>query len=226
MTVIVYHGEDVDASYQAVADEVKEAKKNGLSVFKLEGKELDQERFFSLTSQGDFFATGKLIVINGLLSRPKSKVHDQLINLLGESEERIILWEGKKITPASEKLLLRAEKKYFAQKEKIWVLLGNLEKNNQTEKFVKLFEETCIQTDALYLLTMIMWQIQQLLEVKAGIFVGAPFRKSALESQARKFTEEELLKLYNVLIDLDFRAKSGGLKTTVEQELLQLLFLI
>ena len=114
----------------------------------------------------------------------------------------------------------------LAQKEKIWVLLGSLEKNNQTEKFVRLFEETCVQTDALYLLTMLMWQIQQLLEIKAGTFVGAPFRKSSLESQARKFTEEELIKLYNTLIDLDFRAKSGGLKTTVEQELLQLLFAI
>lgn len=226
MTVIVYHGEDVDASYQAVADEVKEAKKNGLSVFKLEGKELDQERFFSLTSQGDFFATGKLIVINGLLSRPKSKVRDQLINLLQESEERIILWEGKKITPASEKLLVKANKKYFPQKEKIWQFLASWEKNNQNEKLVQLFEETCVQTDALYLLTMLMWQVQQLLEVKAGTFVGAPFRKISLESQAKKFTEEELIKLYNLLIDLDSRAKSGGLKTALEQELLQLLFSI
>lgn len=226
MTVIVYHGEDVDASYQAVADEVKEAKKNGLSVFKLEGKELDQERFFSLTAQGDFFATGKLIVINGLLSRPKSKVRDQLINLLAETEERIILWEGKKITPASEKLLTKASKKYFPQREKIWALLASLEKNNQNEKMVQLFEETCAQTDALYLLTMLMWQVQQLSEVKAGTFVGAPFRKNSLESQAKKFTEEELIKLYNLLIDLDSRAKSGGLKTTLEQELLQLLFSI
>lgn len=226
MTVIVYHGEDVGASYQAVADEVAGAKKNGLSVFKLEGKELDQERFFSLTSQGDFFATGKLIVINGLLSRPKSKIRDQLINLLQESEEKIILWEGKKITPASEKLLTKAVKKYFPQKEKIWQFLANLEKNNQTEKFVRLFKETCEQSDALYLLTMLMWQVQQLLEVKMGTFIGAPFRKGALESQARKFSEEELIKFYNVLIDLDFRAKSGGLKTTVEQELLQLLLSI
>ena len=101
-------------------------------------------------------------------------------------KKKIILWEGKKITPASEKLLTKASKKYFPQKEKIWQFLASLEKNNQNEKLVQLFEETCAQTDALYLLTMLMWQVQQLLEVKAGTFVGAPFRKNSLESQAKK----------------------------------------
>lgn len=225
MTVTVYHGEDVDGSYAAVTERVLVAKKNGLTVFKLDGKELDRERFFSLTAQEDFFAQGKLIVINDLLRRPKSKVRDQLIELLQDCEEEIILWEGKKLTPAAEKLLGRAEKKYFAEKEKIWAFLGTLTppKTPKNAVWVQLYEETVRQSGTLYVLTMILWQLQQLLEVEAGVFAGAPFRRASLEGQVRKFESGEIKALYNRLIDLDYRAKSGQLKLALDQELLEIL---
>ncbi len=223
MTVIVYHGEDVDSSYKAMADEVVAAKKNGWTIVKAEGKELDRERFFSLLAQDDFFSQGKLIVINGLLSRVKSKARDELIKLVQESDEKIILWEGKKLTSASEKLLTQAEKHYFAQKDRIWALLATWSNDNRTEKFITLYEETLAQSEPLYVLAMFLWQVEQLLEVKAGVFAGAPFRRATLAKQAGKITTKEALNWYNKLLDLDYRSKSGGLKLSLEKELLEVL---
>ncbi|MDO5561412.1 MAG: hypothetical protein Q4G02_01410 [bacterium] len=223
MTVTVFHGEDVITSDQALTDLIVAAKKNGTTVTRLEGKSLTVPEFLAATGQDDFFASKKIIVINRFFARPKSKIRDQLLQLILDSEAEVILWENKKLTPANEKVLLGAAKKHFPLSEKIWAFLNSFAVDNQSATFVTLYEQTLAQNDALYILAMLIWQVQQLLDIKENTFAGAPFTKKRLQTQSEKFTFAQLANWHQRLLDLDYRAKSGGLRLDLGQELLLVL---
>lgn len=223
MTVTVFHGEDTVASDHALAEAVLAAKKNGATVISLEGKSLTPPEFLAASGQDDFFADKKIIVVKSFFARPKSKIRDQLLKLILSSDADIFLWENKKLTPAADKSLAGVTKKYFPLAEKIWAFLSSFAPRNQTPAFVDLYEQTVAQNDALYVLAMLLWQVQQLLDIHEQTFVGAPFMKARLQTQAAKFTFLQLKDWYQKLIDLDCRAKSGALRFDLEKELLLIL---
>lgn len=223
MTITVFHGEDTQGSYQALNDEILPTKKSGAQIFKLTGKELTLADFFAHTAQDDFFASKKIIVISGLLARPKSKVRDQIIAAALQSDAEIYLWENKKLTPASEKLLLGAKQKHFPLQPKIWAFLAKLSPHNDDPAFISLYDTLCAEEDPLYVLAMVIWQVQQLLDILAGTWKGAPFNKNRLQKQAAQFSAEQLTTWHQKLIDLDYQLKSGQLKLGLKQKLLLLL---
>lgn len=210
MSVTIFHGENQTASYQALSERITFAKQAGQQVTTFEGKTLTLPLLLTECDQADFFATPKTIVIHGLLARPRSKLRDELIKQVAVASQTktILLWEPKKATAAQLKMLGKTENCYFKQTESIWSLLALWRPTAPTAEFVQVWQETCQQAEASFILAMFIWQAEQLLDVKLGEFMGAPFQRPRLESQAAQFTKVELTQRLEQLLALDYQQKT------------------
>ena len=225
----MYHGDDAVASLAAFDERVAAAKKAGAMVIGVDGKKLTVEELNTALAQQDFFVEQKLVAVKNLLSRPKSKVREALVaQLLAFDEGDVVAWEGKKITLATAKTLVGARLQVFNQTDKIWSLVAQLAPDNNNAHFVETYEECVAQAKAknpnsepaVYIVATLLWQVQQLLDVKADNFRGAPFAANRMKAQASKFSLQQLYQLQTRLVDFDAAAKSGRLRMAGSEELL------
>lgn len=226
----LFHGEDISASYQALQTELAIFRKKSVKICFIDGKSLDLPTLTSLSEQDDFFMTPKILVINNLLARPKSKERTAIIDHLKQTTSPVFLYEIKKISPATIKSLGQITNKLFIQKEAIWQLLEQFSHNNQNRNFISLFELSQKQYEqknkseaTIYLISMFLWQIQQLIDISSNNFQGPPFKKYSLQMQASKFKLEELIDWYQKLFDFDYQIRAGLIKNNQSEKLLLLL---
>ncbi|MBQ6436739.1 hypothetical protein IJJ27_04275 [bacterium] len=229
MAIFVFHGEKQEESVQALSDKISQLRQEGYSITNLTGKELTPALLQEATEQSDFFGGQKAVVIRGLFSRPKSKVRDSLVEMILQSEAEIILFEAKQITPTTLKPF-KGKAQIFESRKKsaIWKLLSTFSPDNNNKNFIEAYETACEEQGempAVYLTAMLLWQIQQLIDVKQNNFHGAPFVKTRMQSQARKFSLEELFAWHQKLVQFDYRQKSTAKKLPDFKEELLLVLL-
>ncbi len=224
MPISVFHGDDQAKSYQALKTHLDQLNKLNQQIVTLEGKTLDLATLSASLNQNDFFDTPKVIVITNFFARAKSKARDQMLVTIKDSPATIILWENKNLTSSMLKSLGKIDNFYFPHLQLIWQLLEQLSPNyDRPAAFIDLYEQTLTQNDELYLLAMIIWQVQQLVDTLENNFHGAPFKRQSLQLQAQNFQASELKTLHHQLIDLDWRTKTGQLRLPLAQELLFML---
>lgn len=210
--ITVLHGDSFVASRNHLNQLVSEHKlKENSETIKLQAKQLNLETLTQALESQSLFGNQKLVVIENLLTLPRSKQKDQMIDLvLNNQAENLLLWEKKAITSAVKKKLVKARVQEFKAPKVIYSFLDSLKPS--TPKISLNFFHQAIAKDAVelifYLLSRRIAQLIQALDDPASL-KGAPWQLGKLKSQAKAFSLEQLLKLHQNLLNLDYQIKSG-----------------
>ncbi len=222
----ILHGDHIVHSRAALGTYIDTARENNVTIERLVAKKLTRSELEEALVSTSLFATAKLVIIEELHSLPKSKRKDELIALVAEHAaqpatpgETIILWESRSLTPTMVKKFAKARVQEFKLSKKLFSWLDSLGTPNVKQKL--LLAQEAIATEGEYLcFSMLVRQVRLLIQAKdGGTIKGAPFMITKLQSQARRFTLESLLKTHAQLLELDRQMKQSGSILSMTQQL-------
>ena len=119
------------------------------------------------------------------------------------------MWEKKSITPAVKKKFAKATLKEFKLPASIFKVLDSL-KPGSGKITLKLLHD-CLKKDPAELVFYLLHRrVSQLIQAtEPENLKGAPWQVANLKSQSKSFKVEDLLKLHQDLINIDYSIKTG-----------------
>lgn len=210
---LVLHGDNTTASRQRLREIINQHKSQGIKdIISLDGEKITTTDLHQALESTSLFGSTKLVVIEKLFSRPKSKEKDILVNLFKEdnSNNSVILWENKEITKTHLNKLKQFTSELFKTPAVIFQFLDALRPNN-TKNLIDLLHRSS-QTEAIELVFYLLCRrVSDLIVAldKPDLLVQAPWLKGKLISQAKTFSLSNLLSLHQQLLDLDISQKTG-----------------
>lgn len=215
---LLIHGDNTVTSRKYLTDQIDTLKKQGAKdLIRLDGKTLTLTDLRQALESKSLFSTDKLVVIERLLSRPRSKEKTQLINNLAKSYQlkatsSVILWEAKLATSANLKLLKSFSPQLFKTPKSIFTFLDALLPKNPKITLTAFHQAINQEAPELvfYLLHRRVADLIVASDPKAfDKLPSAPWQKSRLRSQSQRFSLQELLKLHHQLLHIDVATKTG-----------------
>ncbi len=211
------HGEDISASRKRLVELVAQAKEGGKEVFELNASNLSLTSLKQSFESGSLFGTEKFIIIEGL---PGQK--EELEYLQTNQEKDIVLWVGKKITPAQAKLFVRAKAQEFKLPQLLFTFLDGIGVRGKNELLKLLFslleQQNPDMVLALYhrrVRHMMLCKMRADAALKAERIVGWQLGK--LISQTKNVDLEKITDEYRKCFQYDLNRKSGKTFFSTEQ---------
>jgi len=216
------HGENVSASRQALLDLKKNYSSDSISVF--DAKKLDADEFTRVYETPSMFADHRLVVIEGKVPSATIKQFD---NLTISNTTDLIFWLPEQLKPSNK--LVKQIKELGGQirafkptiPKHVFGFLDALGYKNRQKSFLELHRLLDQGESPVYLLTMMVWQIRNLLSVKVtgsqGVKKMNPFVRRKAQSQVKNFEEEDLVGVFRKLLGAEV-----ALKTTAQDPVLVL----
>lgn len=202
--ITILHGDNYLAS-RLVLNELKKS-------VKLDAKSISEADLTqALESTAMFSIDEEPIIIENLLTLPRSKNKQKLIDIVIKAEDKqIYLWDKKAITPAVKKQFNKATIKEFKLTKYVYKFLDSIKPDNQLV-ILKLLHQT-LESDAVeltfYLLHRRISQLIQALDDPREL-KGAPWQLGSLKNQAKLFTLTQLQNFQKKLLNIDFEIKTG-----------------
>lgn len=227
MTITLWHGQNIERSYQQYIQAVNQVREQQQRLIKINANNLSLAQLRDTLNQPDFFAEPLVLQIENLLIGVMSKNKKTFCQLIIESQLPTLWWESKKISVATLKLLQTAKAIIHEEKtvDLIWSLLAKFNAHTQAGDFANLYTRTYQQIylkdkngAAVYLLNMFCYQLQQLLEKKLAPNLLNSFQQARLQA-ANTFSSQQLITLYHQLLTLDYHYKCGQLHLPLHQQL-------
>jgi DNA polymerase III delta subunit len=220
------HGENVGASRQALVDLKKNYAADSISVF--DTKKFDEDEFARVCETPSLLSDRRLIVVEGKL--PQSAISNQQLTISNATD--VVFWLGEEVKPSNKlfKLVKSAggQIRHFRPTipKHVFGFLDALGYKNKQKSFLELHRLLDQGESSIYLLTMIAWQMRNLLRVKLYNGGGpkpkaAPFVLRKAKSQVKNFEEEELVEVFHKLLEAEI-----ALKTTPQEPKLVLDMLV
>ena len=218
------HGEDISASRQALLDLKKDYSPDSISVF--DAKKLDADEFVRVYETPALLSDRRLIVVEG---KPPGKIPNpidpkdrrlrisQIPNFPSTTD--VVFWVGEELK-SSNKLFKQVKElggqiRHFKPvvPKHVFGFLDALGYKNKQKAFLELHRLLDQGESPVYLLTMIAWQIRNLLKVKLSIGGGPkpkmnPFVLRKAQSQVKNFEEEELVGIFHKLLEAEIALKT------------------
>jgi len=208
------HGENVSASRDALIELKNNYSPDSISVF--DAKKFDADEFKRAYETPSLLSDSRLIVIEGKPPQPAMKQ-------LGTSDTAdLVFWLGEQLKPSNKlfKLVKELGGQIRAFKpaipKHVFGFLDALGYKNKEKSFLELHRLLDQGESPIYLLTMIVWQIRNLLKVKLSLDGGpkpkmAPFVLRKAQGQVRSFEEEGLVGIFRNLLDAEIKLKTTQL---------------
>ncbi|MDP2861078.1 MAG: hypothetical protein Q8N98_05225 [bacterium] len=229
--VTIIHGENQAASRMEFMDILD--KNRDKEIVRLDGQNLALTDLQQALGSASFFAEKRLVAIENLISsQPKEKPWP-LLEFFKKSDGEahdVVLWEKKIIG----KTILAdffsgAKTSFFEYPKVLFRFLESIQPaNNQTLVFL---HDVLKNMDAEAVFPMIIRQFRLLILAEAKAKTGpeeymklAEWQKARLLAQAKYFTPGKLKAIYQKLLEIDTRQKTGKKTTDLDGEL-DLLFL-
>jgi DNA polymerase III delta subunit len=206
----ILHGDNIIISRQKLNEEI--SKFDGEKV-RLDGKKLNITELKQATESDSLFGQVRLLVLEGVFSRPASKEKNVIVDYLKESQsENILIWEPKTIDGRKLIAFKKARIQKFDLTRYIFRLVESLAPNNQKASLELLHQ--CLDQDSPEMVFyMLIRQIKLLIMAKdsgeKGLERMAPWQKKKLTSQANKFSMNQLLDFHQKLLKIDWEQKTG-----------------
>ena len=216
--ITIFHGDNYVASRNFL-NQVKNATK-------LDAKSIKLEDLTQALEGNNLFGDQKPVIIENLLTLPRSKTKQILIDIVINSHDKdVYLWDKKAITAAIKKQFKAAKIQEFKLTKFIFKFLDSIRPNNQKQILSFLHQSTDTDPAELvfYLLHRRISQLIVALDSPSDL-KGAPWQIGKLKSQTKGFTLNQLVKFHQKLIDLDFSIKTGRAVIPLASQL-DLLFL-
>lgn len=208
----VFHGENIAASRKAILDEIKQLEKSGYETIKVEGKDLTPPKLIQILESPSLFKRKRALVIENFFSLKKSKEGEKLIKLLKDNKDcEILIWEGKELA----RNFVQENKNFSFTQFKFALSLFNFLdelRPNQPEKNLKNFHYCLSFEDPQMIFTMLARQIRFLILASNGgdILDNLPsWQKKKFSSQAKLFKINQLIKIYQKLLRIDYQQKTS-----------------
>lgn len=219
--ITILHGEHTAASRQKLVELIEQHKKQAVLVERLEAKRLDGATLEMTLAAQDLFGAGRVVVIEGLHSLPRSTKKNELLDQVAASTIPVILWEQRDLTPTMIKQFPGAQVQHFKLTKSTFAWLDSLSGDgSHREQAVKIFHQALAEEDAQFLFIMLARQIRLLIQAKdGGAIKGPPFMISKLKKQVSSFTIEKLLVIHSKLLAIDLGLKTSSNALTLTQDL-------
>ncbi len=216
--IFLIHGNNLEKTRDQIL-KIKQKLQNGNTLeFNIEN--LSQTTLITTLGSQDIFSSKPLVIVDITKSTAGEK---NLLNILvqHESQNQIILWATKELPKNNiflKELNLKTKKSIFLNKEEIksnvFKFVDYVIEKDEKKAFeeLKALEET---EDPIYLLAMLVYGYRNLLIYITDsklMETTPPFVRSKLKKQAAMYTLDMLLKIYELLYNLDLKVKTGKVK--------------
>lgn len=208
------HGDNIVSSRQKLTQLISAAKKQGVKeVIKLNGKNLSETDLRLALETQSFFTGNKLVIIENLLTRPRSKLKSLLVDITSkERKTSLILWDGKIVTKTWLNQLPSYQALLFKTPTAIFNLLDKLKPQNARQTLTILHNGLKYQSSEL-IFYMLSRRVSDLIIAQDSqadsLLKGAPWQKGKLKSQTKSFSLDQLINLHDQLLDIDESIKTG-----------------
>jgi len=213
--LILLHGENVSASRQALLDLKKNCSPDSVSIF--DATKLNVDEFIRACETPSLLSDRRLIIVEGK-PRELSTLNSQLSTLSPATD--LVFWIGEELKPSHKlfKLVrdLGGQIRHFRPTipKHVFGFLDALGYRNRKKAFLELHRLLDQGESPLYLLTMMAWQVRNLLRVQSSKFKVQnfhPYVLRKLQSQVKNFGEEELVGIFKALLDAEVKLKTTQL---------------
>ncbi|HUS52305.1 MAG TPA: hypothetical protein VMX77_02460 [Candidatus Bathyarchaeia archaeon] len=214
--MIILHGENIVASRKALENEVNLLRQKGADekIF-LDGTKLELGDLKQALESTSLLGQSRLVVIENLLTSPKSKRKEAILDYLKKEAGKIplILWEPKEITKKDlNKLAPQAKATHFKISPLIFKFVDSLSPQNKKAS-LDLFHQCLKQDSPEMVFYMVCRQIRLLIIAQdlgeKGLARLYPWQQSRLVNQSRNFSQARLLKIHQMLLLIDYQQKTG-----------------
>ncbi|HUV46776.1 MAG TPA: hypothetical protein VMW29_01445 [Candidatus Bathyarchaeia archaeon] len=212
--IFFIYGDNQVASRGKLTDLISEAQATQKEIIRLEGKTIDQNKLLQTLESDSLFGQEKMVIIENLFIRQKSKEKDSLIQYLKKEPIKpgVIFWEPKEISGTTIRWLPKTwQFLVFKTPVIIFKLLDSLRPGNQTQ-ILPLMKESISGESSEMVFYMIARRIKELIIAKdmgkTGLN-GAPWQIGKLIYQAKNFTLDQLKSIYLKLLEIDIDIKTG-----------------
>lgn len=212
--IYIFHGDDIGSSRKAMNLLLDQEKVNGSEVVYFDGSKIVHAELETVLTASSLFYT-QVIVIEGLLSRLRSKVKDNLIKLVASysGNNLIVLWDGKEVTKPN---LTPFGKNAKITGHKTPAIIFQLLESLRPGRAKEVHDMLMNSSDSLesgFIFIMIARQISNLIVAKSGdVSKLPPFTRSRLIAQAALWEESNLTTFHEKLLKIDRAIKSGTTK--------------
>ena len=214
MTISILHGDNIGESRKALNTALDSLKAQGVEITYLDGAKITRPDLETALSTGSLFFS-QALVIEGLLSRLRSKVKESLIKLVAgyQGDKQIFLWDGKEVTKTNITPFGKSAKvAVYKTPAVIFQLLETLRPGNYASAHSLLF--SCSSTlEAGFTFVMLTRHVSNLLIARSGDASKLiPFTRGRLISQAGMWDENKLILFHTELLRIDRSVKTGTSK--------------
>ncbi len=217
MAILILHGDHEVQSRNILKDNIDRVKKAGIKdIVRHNGETLLLENLKQAIESQSLFDSQRLVVIENLLNRPRSKTKEELLEYLEKSKPKpeVILWERKEVKSAVLKRFAKiASIKLFKISPKIFRFLDSLYPGN-AKQMLSLYHETISKDKPELIFYMLCRRISALLKVQDSPLVLPnqlqPWQRQRLISQAKQFSVLKLAEIHHKLYRMDKSVKTGA----------------
>lgn len=209
----ILHGDHEKATEARLEVLLSKERLEHAQLTQLDGKRLTLSVLETAIGTDALFAPRTCIVIRSFGSFPRGKKKDELASWIdthhGE-QTHVILVETSKLTATQMKLFPSASLEVFVLPAIVFAWVEGLGVA-PLEKSFALFHQLLENEEPERIFVMLVRQIRLLIGFVAdGTYVGSPFGKQKLATQAKHFTLEKLLSLHTELLAIDQANKTSS----------------
>lgn len=208
----ILHGENIVESRKALTELLADVRNEGTETVSLDGAKTSLTQVRSNLESSSLFGKSRLVIIENLLTGQKSTTKTKILQYLVEQkfDNDLILWEPKEVSERALNQLPKAETKLFRVAPVIFRFLDSLQPGN-TREMLRLLEEAKAAEEQEMIFYMIIRQIRLLLTAKDSDINRLPgWQQKKFLSQSELFTLEQLKKIHQQLLEIDFSQKTSG----------------
>lgn len=221
--ITLLHGDNIEASRQELTSLKQKAK--GKEIRILDGRTVDAAVLTQALESTSLFGGDTLVIIENLTryNAKKAKLLDQLAGIINSNAKStdILLWEDKVLSATQVNRFGKVlQTRLYKTPVVLFQFLDTL-KPNSVPSTLALFEKAVEKDAAELLFTMIVRRFRQLLIVKdGGMPEGiSPWQLGKLTSQAKLFTMEKIVSMYQKLLTIEYSIKTGSTPFTMKEHL-------
>lgn len=217
--MLIIHGDNPVGSRDLLNQKIFDYKQKGVKdIVRLDGKKVSLNQIIQSIESQSLFGTDRLVIIENLITRPKSNDKDKIISYLKNPDiSEIIIWESKKLTKTQIKPFKFAKNQEFKTLSTIFSFLDSLGGNKK--QIAHKYLESISTNSPGSIFYMLSRQIRLIIQTLDPEIKIAPWQKSKLTSQLKKIGIEKTLWIHHQLLQIDERIKTGQSPIGLEGEL-------
>ena len=217
--MLIIHGDNPVGSRDLLNQKISDYKQKGVKdIVRLDGKKVSLNQIIQSIESQSLFGTDRLVIIENLITRPKSSIKNEIISYLKNLETpEMIIWEPKKLTKTQIKPFKFAKNQEFKISSTIFSFLDSLSGNKK--QIAHKYLESIKANSPGSIFYMLSRQIRLIIQTLDPEMKIAPWQKSKLTSQLKKIGIEKILWIHHQLLQIDERIKTGQSSLGLEGEL-------